>query len=344
MMKRFAAALTALILALAMLSVNVSAAGACNLKQTSTAKVGEKFTVNVDITPDDEFAILSISIRYDNTKLKVESVKDGGILEGFYDVKMNGSVQLTWTGNGKALKTAGTYATITFSVIEEDPVGSMLQSTVTAHTANHIRVPVDGSTAIILFNTDVDNTPPEIVDPDPGEFVSEPSTPAVTDDTENLDDEEDIVEVTEPTTAATTTQATTTTRAKTKKTTPESTKAPEPVTNPEPVTEPPATETQPTTEPVQEPETPPTSDITDVFPLDGVVSMPGDDVMTLPGDDFDPFSENYPPEQSESDFSDAYADSPVNKGADRGTILIALMALALTVVVVVAIEMTKRGK
>lgn len=343
MMKRFAAVFTALILALTMLSVTASAAGTCNLKQTSTAKAGEKFTVDVDITPDDEFSSLSISIRYDNTKLKVESVKDGGKLEGFYDVKLNGSVQLTWTGNGKAVKAEGTYATITFSVIEEDPVGSMLQSTVTAHTSNYINVPIDGSTAIILFNTAVNNDPPEPVNPDPGELVPDDNTPAVTDDIENLDETEDVVEVTEPTTAATT-QATTTTRAKTKKTTPESTKAPEPVTTPEPVTEPPITETQPTTEPTQELETPPISDITDVFPLDDAVTMPGDDAITLPGDDFDPISENLPPEQNENDFLDSYADRPVNKIADRGTVLIALMALALTVVVVVAIEMTKRGK
>lgn len=333
---RKTAAILAIVFAAAMIfatAVFADGPGSCTIVQTSYASQGGQFTVEVRLSNNPGIRNMSCNIRFDYQSLELVSVSDSGLLGGFYYTSPSSSnISLTWTGNGKDVEDNGLLATITFKAIDAPEEGTIVYNTVSAHSGNGITVQVDGMTTVLFFGDNRNaNTPQNPQNPEQNDpATTQPNGNNGEDETENLDDDEDETEqipeeTTAPTTQApettttpptTTTSPTTTTRKTTTEattvTTTEATTT-EPTTTPEPETTPEET-TEPTTTP--EPETEPTTY--------------EEEVTTTT--------------EAEPTFADVYETPVDNKSANRGTILIALMAIALTVVVVIAIEMYKRGR
>ena len=305
--------------------------GVCSIVQTSYAPQGETFTVDLVLSSNPGFKSLQCSIRYSTSELEFVEASDAELLQGYYCVKNGSTIQLTWLGEGQTnVEVNGVLATLTFRVINVPVEGSLIYNTVTARTSGSISVPVDGATSIVYSGTETsDPAPEEVPEPDvpefevTGEVTDEPSE-TVDENTETVPDETEApvttteeVTTTRATTTRATTQATTTRR---RSTTTEPVTTPEPETTTEPTTtEPPVTTTEPTTtpEPVTTTEPTTTSETT---------------------------TEAAPTAATHNAFAEVYDDGVDNKAANSGTLLVALIMLALTAVVVIAIEYYKRNR
>lgn len=318
MFKRFAAVAAAVIVAAAAMTVSVFAAGVCTLSQTSSAPAGETFTVDVVLNDNPGIAVLSCNIRYNYEDVEFVSASNGSILEGFYTTDVGTSVQLTWTGNGSDTDANGVAATITFRCKRENPAGSTLSNSVSAFTKNRLPVTIDGNTTILYFGANNPNVVTPADTPENPEETSQAETDQIEEDTEIVADETEPPETTpEPTTTETepTTERTEPTTRRTRST--------QPTTTPEPETEPPTTTPEPTTPP---PTTPPPTTTTPPTTTD------------LPTTVTEPTTETEPA------FSDIYVEEVDNKAANRGTLLIAMIAIALTAVCVVGIEYYRKNR
>lgn len=318
MFKRLSAAFAAVIIAIAAMTVTVFAAGSCSLRQTSSAPAGETFTVDVVLSENPGISVLSCNIRYNYEDVQFVSVSDAGLLKGFYYTNIGNAVQLTWSGDGNDITDNGTFATITFKCIRENNGGSTLSNTVTAYSHGMLPTTINGNTTVLLFGA---NNQFDTPNPDGnGENPNPEEQGEVIEETEVVPDETEPPETTaEPTTTeppeteppTTTTRRTRTPRTDPPETTPEPTTTP-PTTTPEPTTTEPTTTWEPTT-------TPPTTT---------EVTTPTTELTT----------------ETEPAFSDVYAEEVNNKAANRGTILIAVIAIALTAVCVIGIEYYKRNR
>ncbi len=327
MFKKLAAVLAAIVVALTAMSFTAFAEdpGSVTIVQTSTAAKDGDFTVEVRFEMNPGVESMACNIRFDYRVLKLKSVSDAGLMSGFYYTVNSNIAQLTWTGNGKDVDATGTLATITFTALDEPSDGSIVYSSVSASNSKGIAMMVNGNTAVMNFGAPL---PPE---PEPEVTTAAPEPEEITTESEEVEEYIDettapiVTEAptttTEPTTPAPTTTSATTTRRRSTTTTTERQTEP-PTTTPEPTTEPPTTTTEPTTSAPPTDTTPPTTtEITtsDMLML-GVTSQPDEG----------------------EEFADAYTEDADNKTANRGTMLLALIAIALTGVLVVAIEMYRR--
>lgn len=327
MFKKTAAVFAAIIIVLSSLCLTVSAddRGSVTLTQTSYAEKGGTFTVDVRLDSNPGIKSMSCNVRFDYQVLKVNSVSDSGLLGGFFYTSNSNIVQLTWTGNGKDVNSTGSLATITFTALEAPTEGSIAYASVSASDSRGIKVTVDGNTTILNFGLNQLPFLPEPLVTDAEVTEALPITEE--EETEDFFDETTAPLETEPPTTTpepTTTPAPTTTKkpVTTKKTETKKRETAAPTTTPEPTTElttttpEPTTTTEPTTAPITTTEATTT---TDALML-GVTSAPDEG----------------------EEFAEEYTDDLDNKSANRGTILLALIALALTGVIVVAIELYRR--
>ena len=348
MMKKLAAVIAAITVCV-LFAVNAAAVpsgaegGACTLVQTSYADKGGNFTVDVVLGNNPGIKSLNLVIRIDYNDIDFVSVSDAGKMKGFYYLDQGGTVELTWTGSGNFTDN-GTLATITFKALTDSSNGSVVSTAVTAFGTDGIRKDVEGYTAMIQFGASRNQpevTEPAVTEPAATTASDEMTEEAVDDQTEATEATEATTEATEPTTEPTTTEPTTepttestTTKKTTEKTTEKTTKkttekttTPAPTTTTAPTTtEPPTTPTEPPTLP-SVPETTPT---VPTAPTEAVTEPSASEEMALIS--------------SDEAFSDVYNDGVDNKSANNGTLLIALIMIALTAVVVVAIEVTKRNR
>ncbi len=334
MSKRIAALFAALIAAAAMTLGAFAAAGSCTLVQTSYAKKGENFTVDVVLRGNPGIKSLDCVIRYDYEDLQFVSVSDAGIISGFSHTEIGSTVQLTWIGGRSNTDQNGVVATITFKALTDSEEGSVITNGVNAYDTSGIRAQVDGATAMVYFGEDPNAavTPPEPEQPEVTEPpVTEPPVSsseeteqptASEEETEYVPDE---TEATEPTTGET-----------------EPTEPPtEPTEPPTQPTEPPTEATEPPTEPTTEPTEPPTE------PTEPPTqpTEPPTEATEPPTEPSLPMTEpETEPTVITDAFSDVYNDGVDNSAANNGTLLIALIMLALTAVVVVGIEIYKRNR
>lgn len=320
MFKRFAAVFAAVIIAATVMTVTAFAAGSCELRQTSSAPAGETFTVDVVINDNPGIVTLSCNISYNYEDVEFVSVSDTGILKDFYYTNVGTAVQLVWSGDGTETEENGVYATLTFKCLKENAAESTLSNSVFAYGSGMLPVAIKSDTIILYFGANNPNVNPTPSDPnqqDPAVSLQDGGE-TLPEDTEVIPDETQPPETTpepvttEPTTAETkpTTRRTRSSRTEPPETTPEPTTAP-PTTTPEPTTTTPTTPLEPIT-------TPPTTT----------------DIVTT----------TEPITTTEPAFSDVYAEEIDNKAANRGTILIAMIAIALTAVCVVGIEYYKKNR
>ncbi len=341
MLKRLAAATAAIILCVVCLvstAITASAEenGSCSLVQTSYADKGENFTVDLVLSNNPGVKSISCNIMFPYEDIEFVSASDNKMLTGFFSVPLgNSGVQLTWTGSGNVTDN-GVLATITFKALTDSEEGSLMHGTVVAYTTTGARATVDGATTLIKYGSA--NAPQPDADPLPqlppeGEQVTDDSVEVMEDEmTEEISDEPEATEpTTEQTEPATTTSEATTTRRST--TTEKKTERPK-TTETDPTTAPPVTTAEPTTtvtEPITTP-APQTEPVTTPSTAPEIQSLPemssvSSELSGMPG---------------EEDFADVYKESVDNKAANTGTLLIAFIMIALTVVVVIAIEITKR--
>ena len=320
MFKKLTAVMTALVVALCVLSIEVFAAGSCSIVQKSYASKGEEFTVDIVLSENPGIKSLSCNIKYNYSEIEFVSVSDGGLLSGFHSFnnQIMQTLALEWYGNGSNTDANGIVATVTFRALTDSANGSILSNAVTATDANNVRQLIDGMTTVILFGSQNDIPEPQAPDVQTGP-----------DETENLEEEdtEVIPEDTVPT--ETEPEVTTTTKATTKRTTKATTT--EKVTTTEPTTtEPPVTTTDPTTSLPPE-TTPPTTP-----------TLPPTEPTTPPTE---PVSESAaaPQTSAEAGFADTYAEVD-NSSAGMGTLLLAIIMIILTGVVVYGIERRRHSR
>ena len=331
MTKKLAAVFAALVIAISAMSMTVFAEGSCTLSQTSQARAGGTFTVDVILDSNPGLNSVSCNIRYDYQYLEFVEVSDSGLLGGFYYTNIDSNLQLTWS-NGSDTTANGVLATVTFKALKEDFSGTMVYNTAVAFSANGISVPIDGATAILNFGDPLPAvTEPEVpAEPDPAATESS-DLEQVDDDAEVMPNETEAPEVTEApetteaptTTPAPTTTSATTTRRRSTTTAPTTTEPP--TTTPAPTTTPPTTTAPPTTTPPPTTTEPPTTTALDT--ATEPVEEPVYQITT-----------------SEQAFAEIYDEGVDNDAANNGTMLIALIMIALTVVVVLALEVYKHSR
>ncbi len=343
MLRKIAAVFAAILLVMTSMALPVNAVDPAKvtLTQTSFADVGETFNVSIGLSDNPGVRSLSLTVRYSFSDVSLEGVTDGGLIGGFYSTPIgSNTVQLVWTGSGSDVSDNGTLATLTFKVLQIPENGSMIYLNAIAHSGNGVSITVDGDTSLLYFGSALNQTVPDPA-ADPNAPAENPETESVEGDVseaenvvEDVSEDPTPLETEPPETEAPPTTTTVTTRRPATTTTHTT---PRPETTPEPTTEAPPTTTEPTTEETL-PETTPEM-TTEAMPE----TMPE---ITTEEMHYYTEGETQAPvfftTKDERNFSEVYNDGVNNKSANRGTMLLALIALALTGVVVVAIEIYRR--
>ncbi len=329
MIKKTAAVLSALILAMSLMLTVVSAAPMVTLGQTTVPSAGESFSVNVMLTENPGLNSIQILVTYDSSSASLLYCGDGGYFDQFNTLPTDGGVILMWTSTaGNDNYSSGALATLVFTASNTPTNGSLITASVISatNTAGQ-NVTVNGATSILQFNvlaSDDDEVIADVEDDDDDEVVADDDDPIISDDDDEfiIGEEDDIISADdeeEVTTATTkTTKATTTTKKKTEATT--TTKV---TTTTQPTT---TTETT-TTEQVTTPDTTTTEQTTPVTTTTPEVT-------------------STTPETSQSEsvkFSgDAATAQAQKKMANGGTVFAAVMIVGVTVAAIVGMRVWKK--
>ncbi len=337
MLKKILAAALAVIIAVSALTATAFAeSGSLSLVQTSYADKDGNFTVEVRLDGNPGIRNMSVNIRFNYQELDFVEVKDAGLMDGFYYVENGQIVSLTWTGNGQDHTDVGLLATVTFKALATPDTGSILYASVSALSGNGIIAQVDGNTTLVYFGSDRNNEAP---DPSTGTDPNAPSdeTTDSEEQTEELFEEDETEIVEDVTEAPVTTEAPTTT--------------PEPTTTPAPTTKATTTRRRSTTteRETDAPETTTEVTTTEATTTEAPTTTPEPtEILTTTASEVTttettPMNDAaFTTTTSEEGFSEVYTEGVDNKTANRGTLLLAVIAIALTGVVVIGIEMYRR--